>query len=168
MVEEARNCCDAVSVLSAVTKPPGYPKKDDGPTEPDTDSVFHGLKICAAQALGVIRIAHSPASRPATAIVEVADPHRAVGAAHPAQDAGAFGARQVLVAPLLQRSQDHRSSRPAGVSRQANRESDPAAIAAIALDGLAAGAAGILADDPSRQVQAALSSGVGALDPAVA
>jgi NAD(P)-dependent dehydrogenase (short-subunit alcohol dehydrogenase family) len=47
-------------------------------------------------------------------------------------------------------------------------KSDPAVIARIALDGLAAGDAEILADDLSRQVRSALSSGVGALYPAVA
>src|SRR5690242_7473939 len=39
--------------------------------------------------------------------VEVADVHRAVGASHPAEHAGTLGAGQVLVAPLLQRAEDH-------------------------------------------------------------
>ena len=40
-------------------------------------------------------------------VVEVADVDRAVGAAHPAEHAGALGAGQVLVTPLLQRAEDH-------------------------------------------------------------
>ncbi len=43
------------------------------------------------------------------------------------------------------------------------QKSDPAAIAAIALDGIEAGDAEILADEVSRTVQAALSGGVAAL-----
>jgi NAD(P)-dependent dehydrogenase (short-subunit alcohol dehydrogenase family) len=45
---------------------------------------------------------------------------------------------------------------------------DPAAVAALALDQLAAGVPEILADDLSRQVQAGLAGGVAALYPAVA
>jgi hypothetical protein len=44
-------------------------------------------------------------------------------------------------------------------------KSDPADIARIAVDGLAAGAYEILADDASRQAQAALAGGVTALYP---
>jgi NAD(P)-dependent dehydrogenase (short-subunit alcohol dehydrogenase family) len=44
-------------------------------------------------------------------------------------------------------------------------KSDPAAVAAIALDGLEAGAVEILADDVSRHVQAGLAGGVAALYP---
>ncbi|HEX4429578.1 MAG TPA: SDR family oxidoreductase [Frankiaceae bacterium] len=44
-------------------------------------------------------------------------------------------------------------------------KSDPAAIAAIALDALEAGEVEILADEVSRQVQAGLAGGVGALYP---
>ncbi|MFJ9151678.1 SDR family oxidoreductase [Streptomyces sp. NPDC102270] len=44
-------------------------------------------------------------------------------------------------------------------------KSDPADIARIAVDGIAAGAYEILADEPSRQAQAALSGGVSALYP---
>src|SRR6476469_1811447 len=40
-------------------------------------------------------------------VVEVADVDRAVGAAYPAEHAGALGAGQVLVTPLLQRAEDH-------------------------------------------------------------
>jgi NAD(P)-dependent dehydrogenase (short-subunit alcohol dehydrogenase family) len=45
---------------------------------------------------------------------------------------------------------------------------DPAVVAALALDQLAAGVPEILADDLSRQVQAGLAGGVSALYPAVA
>ncbi|MFI6931419.1 SDR family oxidoreductase [Streptomyces sp. NPDC050287] len=44
-------------------------------------------------------------------------------------------------------------------------KSDPADIARIAVDGIAAGAYEILADDPARQAQPALSGGVSALYP---
>ena len=44
-------------------------------------------------------------------------------------------------------------------------KSDPADIARIAVDGIAAGAYEILADDISRQVQAGLAGGVAALYP---
>ncbi len=47
-------------------------------------------------------------------------------------------------------------------------KSDPAAIARIVLDGIAAGQTEILADDISRSVQAGLSGGVAALYPQVA
>lgn len=45
---------------------------------------------------------------------------------------------------------------------------DPALVARIALDGLAAGDAEVLADDLSRTVQAGLSGGVAALYPRAA
>ncbi len=44
-------------------------------------------------------------------------------------------------------------------------KSDPGMIAALALDGVAAGQYEILADEPSRQVQAGLAGGVAALYP---
>ena len=44
-------------------------------------------------------------------------------------------------------------------------KSDPAVIAAIAIDGIEAGLPEILADDLSRQVQAGLAGGVTALYP---
>lgn len=44
-------------------------------------------------------------------------------------------------------------------------KSDPADIARIAVDGIAAGAYEILADDAARQAQAALSGGVSVLYP---
>lgn len=44
-------------------------------------------------------------------------------------------------------------------------KSDPADIARIAVDGIAAGAYEILADDAARQAQAALAGGVSALYP---
>jgi NAD(P)-dependent dehydrogenase (short-subunit alcohol dehydrogenase family) len=47
-------------------------------------------------------------------------------------------------------------------------KSDPAVIAKLAVDGIAAGDAEIIADEVSRQVQAALSSGVAGLYPQVA
>ncbi|MEV6158711.1 SDR family oxidoreductase [Nonomuraea sp. NPDC052129] len=47
-------------------------------------------------------------------------------------------------------------------------KSDPADIARIAVDGIAAGAYEILADDASRQAQAALAAGVTALYPQLA
>jgi len=47
-------------------------------------------------------------------------------------------------------------------------KSDPAEIARIAIDGIEAGQAEILADDTSRNVQAGLSGGVAALYPQVA
>jgi NAD(P)-dependent dehydrogenase (short-subunit alcohol dehydrogenase family) len=47
-------------------------------------------------------------------------------------------------------------------------KSDPAAIAALALDAIAAGTAEILADELSKQVQAGLAGGVAALYPEVA
>jgi hypothetical protein len=47
-------------------------------------------------------------------------------------------------------------------------KSDPAVIAKIAIDGIEAGDAEILADDVSRQVQAGLAGGVAALYPHVA
>jgi NAD(P)-dependent dehydrogenase (short-subunit alcohol dehydrogenase family) len=47
-------------------------------------------------------------------------------------------------------------------------KSDPAIIAKLAIDGIAAGDAEIIADEVSRQVQAGLSSGVAALYPQVA
>ena len=47
-------------------------------------------------------------------------------------------------------------------------KSDPAVIAALTLDALAAGAPEILADDLSKQVQAGLAGGVAALYPQVA
>lgn len=42
-------------------------------------------------------------------------------------------------------------------------KSDPADIARITVDGIAAGAYGILADDASRRAQAALAGGVSVL-----
>jgi NAD(P)-dependent dehydrogenase (short-subunit alcohol dehydrogenase family) len=47
----------------------------------------------------------------------------------------------------------------------AGEKSDPAAVAALALDGVAAGAYEVLADDTSRHVQAALANGVSAIYP---
>jgi NAD(P)-dependent dehydrogenase (short-subunit alcohol dehydrogenase family) len=47
-------------------------------------------------------------------------------------------------------------------------KSDPAVIAKLAVDGIAAGDAEIIADEVSRQVQAGLSSGVAGLYPQVA
>jgi len=47
-------------------------------------------------------------------------------------------------------------------------KSDPAVIAKIAIDGIEAGDAEIIADEVSRQVQAGLAGGVGALYPQVA
>lgn len=47
----------------------------------------------------------------------------------------------------------------------AGPKSDPAAVARLAADGLAAGAYEILADDISRQVQSGLAAGVAALYP---
>jgi NAD(P)-dependent dehydrogenase (short-subunit alcohol dehydrogenase family) len=47
-------------------------------------------------------------------------------------------------------------------------KSDPAVIAKLAIDGIAAGDAEIIADEVSRQVQAGLSSGVAGLYPQVA
>ena len=47
-------------------------------------------------------------------------------------------------------------------------KSDPADIARIAIDGIEAGQAEIIADDTSRAVQAGLSGGVAALYPKVA
>jgi NAD(P)-dependent dehydrogenase (short-subunit alcohol dehydrogenase family) len=47
-------------------------------------------------------------------------------------------------------------------------KADPSDIARIAIDGIAAGQAEILADDTSRMLQAGLSGGVGALYPQVA
>jgi NAD(P)-dependent dehydrogenase (short-subunit alcohol dehydrogenase family) len=47
-------------------------------------------------------------------------------------------------------------------------KSDPAVIAKLAIDGIAAGDAEIIADELSRQVRAGLSGGVAALYPAVA
>jgi NAD(P)-dependent dehydrogenase (short-subunit alcohol dehydrogenase family) len=47
-------------------------------------------------------------------------------------------------------------------------KSDPAIIAKLAIDGIAAGDAEIIADEVSRRVQAGLSSGVAALYPQVA
>ena len=44
-------------------------------------------------------------------------------------------------------------------------KSDPADIARIAVDGIAAGAYEILADNATRQAQAALAAGVSALYP---
>jgi NAD(P)-dependent dehydrogenase (short-subunit alcohol dehydrogenase family) len=44
-------------------------------------------------------------------------------------------------------------------------KSDPAVVAKLALDGLAAGAPEVLADDTSRRVQAGLAGGVAALYP---
>ncbi|KPM54852.1 short-chain dehydrogenase [Frankia sp. CcI49] len=45
---------------------------------------------------------------------------------------------------------------------------DPAAVAALALDAVAAGAPEVLADTPSAQVRAALAGGLGALYPSLA
>jgi NAD(P)-dependent dehydrogenase (short-subunit alcohol dehydrogenase family) len=47
-------------------------------------------------------------------------------------------------------------------------KSDPAVVAKLAIDGIAAGDAEIIADELSRQVRAGLSGGVAALYPAVA
>jgi hypothetical protein len=47
-------------------------------------------------------------------------------------------------------------------------KSDPAGIAKIAIDGIAAGDAEIIADEISRQVLAGLSSGVAGLYPQLA
>jgi hypothetical protein len=47
-------------------------------------------------------------------------------------------------------------------------KSDPAVIAALTLDAIAAGSSEILADDVSRSVQAGLAGGVAALYPQVA
>jgi hypothetical protein len=47
-------------------------------------------------------------------------------------------------------------------------KSDPAVIAKLAIDGIEAGDAEIIADEVSRQVQAGLSSGVAGLYPQVA
>ena len=66
--------------------------------------------------------------------------HRTGGAAHPAEHAGALGAGQVLVTPLLERAEDHLE--------------------------LAAGR--IIADEISKQVLAGLSAGVRGLYPQVA
>jgi NAD(P)-dependent dehydrogenase (short-subunit alcohol dehydrogenase family) len=44
-------------------------------------------------------------------------------------------------------------------------KSDPADVARIAIDGVAAGAYEIVADDSSRQAQAALAAGVSAIYP---
>jgi NAD(P)-dependent dehydrogenase (short-subunit alcohol dehydrogenase family) len=44
-------------------------------------------------------------------------------------------------------------------------KADPAEVAALALDALAAGVPEILADDTSRQLQAGLAGGVAALYP---
>jgi NAD(P)-dependent dehydrogenase (short-subunit alcohol dehydrogenase family) len=50
-------------------------------------------------------------------------------------------------------------------ARVTSEKSDPADIARIAVDGIAAGADEILADNASRQAQAALAVGVPALYP---
>jgi hypothetical protein len=47
-------------------------------------------------------------------------------------------------------------------------KSDPAVIAKLAVDGIEAGDAEIIADEVSRRVQAGLSSGVAALYPQAA
>jgi NAD(P)-dependent dehydrogenase (short-subunit alcohol dehydrogenase family) len=47
-------------------------------------------------------------------------------------------------------------------------KSNPADVAALALDGVAAGVYEVLADDNSRHVQAALAGGVGAIYPQLA
>jgi NADP-dependent 3-hydroxy acid dehydrogenase YdfG len=52
-----------------------------------------------------------------------------------------------------------------GASLLDGPKSDPAAVAMLALDELAAGNTEILADDTSRQIQARLSGGVTALYP---
>jgi hypothetical protein len=55
------------------------------------------------------------------------------GAAHPAEHAGAFGAGQVLVAPPLERAEDHLELAAGRVSRYADR----------VLAGLSAGVRGL-------------------------
>ena len=47
-------------------------------------------------------------------------------------------------------------------------KSDPAAVAKLAIDGIAAGDAEIIADETSRRVLAGLSAGVAGLYPQVA
>ncbi len=90
----------------------------------------------------------------------------------------------MLVTPLLERGQHHLQlvpgrGQPVGepgagawlpvrARHVSSAKSDPADIAKIALDGIAAGDAEIIADELSKQVLAALSSGVAGLYPQLA